>query len=388
MKGTPSVRVICLQENLQRALGIAGRAVAPKSTLPILGNYLLEAADDSLTISATNLELGIVCRIPARVEEPGTTTLQARVLSEFVSSLRSGEIELFEDSGPTTVLVRQGATQAHVRGLDPDEFPPVAAHTEESQSIQVDPERLSEAIEQVVFAAATDDSRPVLAGVQIEVDGKTASMAAADGFRMSVRKLELDSEVAGALSIIVPAKAMHEMTRILSDADEPATIKVTPNQSQLVLQVPDVTLVTRLIDGTFPDLGQIIPSDDSVTTEVVVSREILLDATRRASIFARSNNDVIRLELHPAGDGDDSSRLTITATAADTGDNRDDVDAQIDGENLQIAFNGRYLNDFLSILKSPSIRLGLQGPNAAGLFRPIDGGDFVHVIMPMVIGAN
>ncbi len=382
------MRVICLQENLQRALGTAGRAVASKSTLPILGNFLLEAADDSLTVSATNLDLAVVCTIPAKVETPGRVTLQARVLSEFVSSLHPGEIEMFQDSGPTTMMVRQGATQAHVRGLDPDDFPPIGAQTEDGVQIDVDPESFVEAISQVVFAAATDDSRPVLAGVQLEIQGNQASLAAADGFRMSVRKLEFAQEVAEDVSIIVPARAMHEMVRILSDVEEGAVITVRPNRSQLILSVPDTTLVTRLIDGAFPDLSQIIPSDDSVSTHVIVAREILLDATRRAAIFARSNNDVVRLELSSGEGGDDDSRLVITANAADTGDNRDDVDAQVEGESLQIAFNGRYLNDFLSILKSPTIKLGLQGPNAAGIFRPVDGKDFVHVIMPMVIGSS
>jgi DNA polymerase-3 subunit beta len=347
---------------------------------------LLEASDDSLVLSATNLDMGIRYRLPARVDEPGRVTLQARVLSDFVSSLPSGEVELFEDQGPTTVLVRQGATQAHVRGHDASDFPTLASDVEGSIRLSVDPQEFREAIEQVVFAAATDDSRPVLAGVQVEVADQTISMAAADGFRMSVRTLQLGLPVDQPISVIVPARAMSELARVLGETTEPAQIAITPNQTQLFASVPDISFMTRLIDGTFPDLKQIIPTDWS--TRTVIGRESLLDATRRAAIFARSNNDVVKFEILPAGSDEDVGRVIITANAADTGDNRDDVDAQIEGGTLQVAFNGRYLNDLLSVLKSASVALELSGPNSAGVFKPVERDDYVHVIMPMVIGAN
>jgi DNA polymerase-3 subunit beta len=380
------VRVTCLQENLQRALSITGRAVASRTTLPVLGKYHIEAEDDMLRISATNLELGITCRIPARVDEPGKAALQARVLNDFVSSLSSGEIQMYEDSGPTTMLVKQGATQAHVRGQDPDDFPAVTPDANAGAVLALDSRDLSEAIGQVVFAAASDDSRPVLAGVHIESEGPTLSLAAADGFRMSFRELAIGSSLDSDISIVVPARSMQEIARVLSDADEEAEISITPNQAQMIVSVPDITLVTRLIDGTFPDLKQIIPQ--AWNTRTVVSRDVLLDAARRAAIFARSNNDVVKFALEPAGGSDGIGRMTITATAADTGDNRDDLDAQVEGSELEVAFNGRYLTDVLSVLGSPSVALELQGPNAAGVFKPVDTDNFVHVIMPMVIGAN
>lgn len=380
------MRVTCLQQDLQRALSITGRAVASRTTLPVLSNYLIEAEEDALTVSATNLELGITCRIPARVDEPGKAALQARVLNDFVSSLSSGEVQLYEDSGPTTMLVKQGATQAHVRGQDPDEFPAVTPESTPAAALTVDSGLLSEAIAQVVFAAATDDSRPVLAGVHIESEGTKLALAAADGFRMSFREMDIGRELENDISIVVPARSMQEIARIIADSEEPAEISITANQAQMIVSIPDITVVTRLIDGTFPDLKQIIPQEWN--TRTVVSREVLLDAARRAAIFARSNNDVVKFALEPAGGEDGIGRMTITATAADTGDNRDDLDAQVEGSELEVAFNGRYLTDVLSVLGSPSVALELQGPNAAGVFKPVDDDSFVHVIMPMVIGAN
>lgn len=380
------MRVTCLQENLHRALGTAGRAVASKSTLPILGNFLLNASDDQLVITATNLEMGIRYTIPAKVQDEGRMTLQARVLNDFVASLSSGEMELLNDQGPLTVLVKQGNTQAHVRGIDPDDFPPLTEHAGEGISFQVDPATLREAIEHVVFAAASDDSRPVLAGVQLEVKGDKLQLAAADGFRMSVRTVTLDAPLDDEVSIIIPARAMGEMSRVLSDATEPATISITPNQTQLYLSLPDIVFVTRLIDGTFPDLKQIIPT--TWNTRSVVLRDTVLDAARRAAIFARSANDVVKFEIHPPSESLEMGQVTITANAADTGDNRDDIDAQVEGEPTQIAFNGRYLTDVLSVMRTSSVAFELQGANAAGVIKSEGSDDFVHVIMPMVIGAS
>lgn len=380
------MRVTCLQENLHRALATAGRAVASKSTLPILGNFLLSAEGESLVVTATNLEMGIRYTIPAKVEEPGRVTLQARVLSDFVASLHSGEMELANHQGPLTVLVSQASTQAHVRGIDPEDFPSWVENTGERISLNLDAQIMKEAIDHVVFAAASDDSRPVLAGVQIEATGTKLTLAAADGFRMSVRNLSMVVSLDEPLSIIVPARAMQEMSRILGDASETVDISITRNQTQLHVELPDVVFFTRLIDGTFPDLKQIIPM--SWDTRTVMPRDLILDAARRAAIFARSANDIVKFEISPPSESNDMGQITITANAADTGDNRDDVDAQVEGEPTQIAFNGRYLTDVLSVMRSPSIALELRGSNSAGVIKAEGSEDFVHVIMPMVIGAN
>lgn len=380
------MRVTCLQENLHRALSTAGRAVAAKSTLPILGNFLLSAENESLVITATNLEMGIRYTIPAKVDELGRITLQARVLSDFVASLHSGEMELLNDQGPLTVLVRQASTQAHVRGIDPDDFPAWVENVGETVQLSLDSALLREAIDHVVFAAASDDSRPVLAGVQVEsVNGKL-TLAAADGFRMSVRSLALEQALDEPLSIIVPARAMVEIARILGDASEPVTISVTRNQTQLHASLPDVMFFTRLIDGTFPDLRQIIPT--SWDTRSVIPRDQMLDAARRAAIFARSANDIVKFEISPPSESLEMGQITVTANAADTGDNRDDLDAQVEGEPTQIAFNGRYLTDVLSVMRAPSVALELRGANAAGVIKAEGSEDFIHVIMPMVIGAS
>jgi DNA polymerase-3 subunit beta len=273
-----------------------------------------------------------------------------------------------------------------LRGIDPDDFPPLTPDVEGTEVMRVDPVLLRDAIGHVVFAAATDDSRPVLAGVQFDARDGSVALAAADGFRMSLRTMALTDPVVQPLTIIVPARAMQELSRVLAEISDPVDVRVTPNQSQLIVTAPGLRFVSRLIDGTFPDLRQVVPK--SWSTRTVVPREDLLDATKRAAIFARSNNDIVRLEIAPASDTFDMGRLTITATAADTGENRDEVDARVEGGQMQVAFNGRYLTDVLSVMRGASVAFELQGPNTAGVIRSVDTDDFVHVIMPMVIGSN
>jgi DNA polymerase-3 subunit beta len=380
------VRVQCTQESLHRALSIAGRAVASKSTLPVLGNYLLDVTDDAILVSATNLELGITCRVAAEVDAPGRITVQAKVLSEFVASLDPGPVELSQDDGPLTVTVRQGATRAHVRGIDADDFPTLVRSVDAGRTLRLDPSVLRDAISHVVFAAASDDSRPVLAGVQFVAKDDLLTLAAADGFRMSVRTARLGLPAEEPLSIIVPARALQELARILADGGDVVELTVTANESQLLVTLEDIWFSTRLIDGTFPDLTQIIPKDWN--TRTVVSRDVLLDAARRAAIFARSNNDVVKLDIAPPSEALDMGRVRVTGNAADTGDNQDDLDAQVEGGEMQIAFNSRYLTDVLSVMRESRVAFELQGSNSAGVIRPADSDDFTHVIMPMVIGSN
>lgn len=188
------------------------------------------------------------------------------------------------------------------------------------------------------------------------------------------------------LSIIVPARAMQELSRILADGGDYVELAVTPNQSQLLATVGDVWFSTRLIDGTFPDLSQIIPRNWN--TRTIVARDVLLDAARRAAIFARSNNDVVKLDIAPPSESLDMGRMRVTGTAADTGDNQDDLDVQVEGGEIQIAFNGRYLTDVLSVMRDSKVAFELQGANSAGVIKAADSDDFTHVIMPMVIGTN
>ena len=381
------MKVSCLQENLQRALAQVSRAVATKATsMAVLNNVLLATDDGRLRIAATNLDIGITTWIGAAIEREGKITVDARLLAEFVNTLPNAPVQLTVEPPKMTLAVQSGRDKAGINGIDPDDFPVIPRVEGEAISAEVEPQVLREMIAQVEFAAATDESRPVLAGVLIRFDGETLTMAAADGFRLAVREETVASPVAEWLDIIVPGRSLRELARLIGDEGEPIRLAITPNRSQLLVRVGETEFVSRLIDGVFPDFRQIVPHDFS--TRLEMSREAFLNAVRRASYFARDNNDVVRLAVHPGEEEFMPGSVEISATAAERGSSQSFVDATISGPELQIAFNARYLSDVLGVLKNGHVMVGMNGANQAGVVRPAGDEGYTHVIMPMVIGAQ
>jgi DNA polymerase-3 subunit beta len=380
------VKVSCLQENLQRALAQVSRAVATKTALPVLSNVLLSTDEGRLKIAATNLEIGITTWIGASIEDEGRITVDARLLAEFVNTLPADAVQLSSDPVRSSLLVQCGRDKAAINGIDADDFPVIPTVTGEAYSASVEPQIFREMIAQVEFAAASDDSRPVLAGVLCRFEEQTLTLAAADGFRLAVREGALTEPVPNRLDVIVPARALRELARIVGDSTEPVKLAITPNQSQLLARVGETEFLSRLIEGTFPDFRQIVPRE--FATRVEVGREAFMNAVRRASYFARDNNDVIRVIVRPGDDDVMPGTVEISATAAERGNSQSYVDSSVSGPELQIAFNARYLTDVLGVVKQGQVVLGMNGANQAGIVRPAGSEDYTHVIMPMVIGAH
>jgi DNA polymerase-3 subunit beta len=380
------VDVSAPQDLLQRSLSQVSRAVATKTTYPVLSNVLIEAEGDSLKLAATNQEIGISTSIPAQVANVGRMTVDARLLSEFVNTLPAEPVRLSNDQGRLVLKVQGMGADAEINGIDADEFPLMPQPEAGGYTATVDPQVLREMIGLVEFAAASDDSRPVLAGVLIRFDEDRLTMASADGFRLAVREGLLAAPVSERLDIIVPARAMRELSRILGDRTEPVELTVTPNRGQLVVSTGDTTFSSRLIDGTFPDFRQIIPRE--FATEIELSREEFLTAVRRAGFFARDNNDVVRIGAKVSADELAPGQVQVSATAAERGSSQSEMTAAVNGPEGQIAFNSRYLLDVLSVLRTGRVVLGMNGSNQAGVLRPLESTDYTYVIMPMVIGAN
>jgi DNA polymerase-3 subunit beta len=380
------VKVSCLQENLQRALSQVSRAVATKTALPVLSNVLLVAEQGQLKIAATDLHIGITTRIPAGIEEEGRITVDARLLGEFVNTLPNEPVELSTSGSRAMLSVKCGRSTASINGIDAEDFPVMPSLKDDAIVIEIEPGQFREMVAQVELAAASDDSRPVLAGVLTRVEGSKITLAAADGFRLAVREGELLAPGPDKLEAIVPAKALRELARIVGDSSEPVKISITPTQSQLVAEVGETEFLSSLIEGNFPDFRQIVPREFSVRVEV--DRDQLVGAVRRASYFARDNNDVIRLAIKGGEQEFDLGTVEVSATAAERGNSQSVIDASVSGEGFQVAFNARYLADVLAVLKQPKVMLGLNGPNQAGVVRPVGDDHYSHVIMPMVIGSN
>ncbi len=382
------MKASCLQENLSRGLGIVGRAVATRSTLPVTSHVLVATDGGRLRLAATNLEIAITVWVGAKVDSEGAVAVPAQVLTQFVNSLPPDRIDL-SVSG-RVLQVKCARFEARINGLDPEDFPPIPT-VAETPTTAMDPETLRGVIEQVAFAAATDDTRPVLTGVYTRLAGDQGLFAAADGFRLSVRQAPLLSPVAEGqeVEVIVPARALLELERIIPDGEQPVQIAIQPNRAQLLFRIESdspgvgtIELVSQLIQGNFPNFQQLIPK--TYTCRVVVNTQEFLKATRVAEIFARHNNDIVRLNIFP-GEELTPGRLRVSARAEDTGENVGEIDAVVDGEEAKIAFNVRYLKQALEVVDTPQVALEMTSPSAPGVVRPVDQDSFIHLIMPMFV---
>ena len=378
------MKVSVLQENLAKGLNIVGRAVAPRSTLPVLGNILLATDDKRLKLSATNLEIGITCWIGAKVDEDGATTVPARTFVDLINALPLGQVDMDLQVRTQTLSVTGGRFANNIKGVDAQEFP-IIPKPDEDNAIHIAPDVLRQMIDQVVFAAATDESRPILTGVLAKFSGKTLTLAAADGFRLSVRTAQLEDGVDEPLEVIIPARALAELSRISGDQKDPVSITVTPQRSQILFHLTNIDLVSQLIDGKFPPYEAIIPK--SSTNRAVIETALLLKAAKAANVFARESANIARLTIVP-GDDLTPGHITIGAQSAETGDNAGDLDAAITGNKLEIAFNVKYLIDVLSVIGTAQITLETSDATKPGVIRPISDETFTHVIMPMHIGGR
>jgi len=376
------MKVSCLQENLSKGLSIVGRAVSPRSTLPVLGNVLLATDAGRLKLSATNLEVGINCWVGAKVEEEGATTVPARTFIDLVNALPPERVDLELVVRTQTLNLRAGRSEANVKGIDAQEFPIVPVPEGEG-GIPIEADVLRTAVEQVSFAAATDESRPILTGVLAKFEESQLTLAAADGFRLSVRTIPLPRPVPDPFSIIIPARALVELGRISSEQTEPIVVTVTPTRNQVLFQLTDIVLVSQLIDGNFPDYRQIIPREH--TTHTVVDTAAFLKACKTALIFARDAAHIARVHIRP-GSELAPGHVTVSATSAETGDDVSELDASIEGDELEIAFNVKYMIDVLSVVGTPQVALDTTTSSSPGVVRPIGDVDYTHVIMPMHLG--
>jgi len=377
------MNVTCRQEDLARGLGIVTRAVAPRSPLPILSNILIETDQDRLRLTATNLELGIRCWINAGVETTGATTVPARLLGDFVNSLPAGAVEMSLNAKSQTLHLSSDRYQADIKGIDAADFPVLPEITDGAQ-FTLDPAHLREMIGQVTIAAATDESRPVLTGVltALDPDAGTLTLAAADGFRLSVRGAHIDAALDGKVGVIIPSRALLELARVCGDEEGPIRVSISDTRNHIGFRLSQIDIVSRLIDGNFPDYERIIPRGHG--TRAVVNTKALHSAVRIASFFARDAANVVRLAFEP-GDELRPGTVVVSAQAAEVGGNQGEVEAAIDGDALEIAFNAKYMLDLLGAIGSDQVAVEMSTPSSPGVFRPVDETDFTHVIMPMHI---
>jgi len=374
------VKLSCLQENLAKGISIVSRVVSTRAVLPVLNNILLATDDGRLKLAATDLSTSITCWIGAKVEEDGEITVPARLLSDFVSTLPSAQIEMELVTRTKSLHLKCAQFEADIRGIDAQDFPLIPADVSDHK-MTIPPATLRQMIEQVTLAAATDESRPVLTGALVEFRDSELTMVAADGFRLSLRKAPLTEEVPEPMDVIIPARALRELARVSAEEEEPVEIIVTPDRNQVLFRLSNVEIVSQLIEGKFPDYNQIIPT--SYGTRVVINTHDLMRGARISVLFSRDVANIIRLEMIP-GSELTPGRLIVESTA-EVGQNVGELDAVVEGEQMEIAFNGRYLIDMLNVIGSEQVALETTNPSRPGILKPVGDSNLVYVIMPMHI---
>jgi DNA polymerase III subunit beta len=365
------------QQQLAHGLSVVSRAVSPRSTLPVLANILVATDEGRLRLSATNLELGITSWIGAQIIDEGAITVPARTLADLINTLPNDPVTLSLNTRNQTLNVRCGASSTDIKGIDAQEFPPMPV-PDLADGVALNVADFKEMIQQVVFSVSTDEARPVLQGVLMTITSGEVTLAATDGFRISVKKAALSNPV-HPVTAIIPGRALAELARIASDGNDALTMVVPQGRGQVIFHLKEAELVSQLIEGNFPPYQSIVPR--AFKTHTILSTAGFHKACKQAEIIAREGNNVVRVSLLPHGDA--PGELEISAQSEETGSSEVRIDATIDGPMLVIAFNVKFLREVLDVVKTPNVALETNANNTPALLRPVGDESFQHVIMPM-----
>lgn len=379
------MKVSCNQSSLAKQLGIVGRLVSGKPGLPILANVLVETEDSKLKLTATDLEMGVHTWIGAEVKEEGVITIPAKTFSEFVNTLPSEKVDIQMTKQILKVKTKNNSAQFNT--LPSDDFPKVPTVDDGELLFVVDPGVIADAVNKVSVAAASDDSRPVLTGIKIEVEGKDLTMVSVDGFRLARKFIKLEKESKDNIDLLVPSRSMQELSRVISDLHEDGDGKKKDNvevyllkgKNQIGFRYKEVDLTSRLIDGQFPEYKQIIPT--GFQTKVEINSEEFRNSVRIVNIFARSvigNKAIIDIDS-------DKGNVTVGAALVEVGENQSSFKGKIDGDKIKIGFSAKFLSDMLSTIDGDSMIMECSNSTAPGVFRSSDDDSYIHIIMPMRI---
>lgn len=362
------MKVVIARETLQSGITTVQSLVGVKSTLPILSNLLLRAVDGQLTIIATDLEVGIECTVPCTVETAGATTVPARRLADIVSTLGAGDITLHVQDGHRMELT-SGAVEFHLLGQSADEFPKSPTFSEDT-SIELAGALLKTLLKKTSFAISGDMNRPALTGMLFDIHENEIRFVATDGRRLSFAKTEVPTKNALG-KYIVPRKTVNELERLIA-GDEP--VHMFPGESQVAFRFANVLLISRVIDGPFPNYEQVIPKAQDTFATLVTSD--FHQAARRAAVMTSDKNNLIRLEIG-------SKAMVVTTNTPDVGDVHDEVVVDYKGKDVQIGFNPHFLLDILKVTDSDEVTFSFKDALSPGLIKMVGNDDYLFVIMPI-----
>lgn len=368
------MKLSCLQENLSKGLQTVMHAVPAKSSLPILSNVLIATENGRIKLSATNLETAITTYVGASIEEEGSTTIPARLLKDFISNLPAGTISL--NVKDEILVISSKTTKSKFNGSSPKDFPELPAFPKKIKALEVDPATLNDIVSIVAFASGTDTSRPIFTGMFLSYSKNKLTVTSTDGFRLSEKLLDIKGDVED-FSVVIPAKTVMEVAKIFASSQEPIEFVLNAEENLALFKAEDTLIATRILDGQYPEYKKIIPSEHVV--QAIFNSTEFTEAVRLTDIFAKEGNNTIKIRFDPEG------KIKITSLSEETGQHESNLNAEIEGELVEIAFNSKYLLDFLNNIKSEKIKFESNGNLAPCVFTTEDLKNFIHIIMPMQI---
>lgn len=358
-----------LQENLKKALSFVSKVVSSKTQLPVLANVLLQGEEGRLKLSATNLETSITFNIGATVEKKGGITVPARVLTELVGTFTHEKVIL--ETEQTMLKISCGRSEVTLSGIDAQEFPPLPEASNKKEAT-LDSKTISQGLPQILISAAGDETRPLLTGIKfVSKDGQTI-LVATDGYRLSVRRMIKPSL---SQDLVISSRVLAEVLRMIAE-EKTETIDVyfSTDHNQLIFVLPHIQIATRLIEGEYPPYQKIIPANH--TTRVVFNRDELLQAVKLAAVYARESANIVRFKIS-------QNNTLVSANTPQIGENKTEIEAEVEGEGGEIAFNARFLLDFLAVFTEPEVVFEMTGPLSPGVFKSLKDDSFLHIIMPV-----
>lgn len=368
------MKIICVQENLNKALSHSSRIISLRNSLPILDNILLSTDKGRLKISATDLELGINYWIGAKIEKDGVIAVPSRLITEFISNIKEEKIGI--DVEDNNVLVKGEKYKATIKGFGAEDYP-LIPDISEKYIFSVNSKDLINAINQVSFAAATDNTRPIFFGIFFKVEKDVLKMAATDSYRLAEKKVKINKESKADHSFIVPSRTINEVGKILKDAGE--VVKVCYDENQILFDFGSIHLISRLIEGQYPNYEQIIP--DSFESEVKVDKQELFNTCKVASLFAKESANSIKVAVKPESDG--MGKLVITGQGVQIGESVNEIPVKVKGKEIEVSFNAKYILDVLPNISEKSVEIKFSGNASSGLIKGDGKDDYSYVVMPL-----
>lgn len=365
------MKFTCRQENLEKGLNQVYKAVPNKATLPILSNIHLLAQDGRLRLSATNLDTSITTHVGVSIEEEGAITVPAKILRDLISNLPEGVITFTLKSGLLHVLAENN--KAELNTISAEEYPEIPVMGNDVEVLEIESALFADAVKSVVFAASTDTARPIFSGVYLSFVDGLLSVVASDGFRLSEKVLTLDVPFSKTFSVVIPAKTLLEVARLIVP-EVPTKIALDDRANLVLFSNQDTVIATRILDGQFPDYKRIIPKEH--TLEAEISYEDLLAAVRLADIFAQESDSSVKIHFNPEG------VISVSSSSPESGQQTSSFKATVDGGDLDISLNSKYILDFLTNIGTDKIMFCTQDAISPCVFRPFDTQDFLHIIMP------